>query len=891
MRADFSRWSFDILQNYARHYEGVLHQQGRVWLDADWNEDVLTRLFLLQQETRDVIGVCGTPMPGTAFQVSPNPDPKSAPGDFLITGGAGPKGRYYVHGILAQLEANASYLTQPDLPDAPPVPLSLPLLAKGADQFGVIYLEVWRRLITYLEDSSLREIALGGPDTTARLKTVAQVKVALLPFVEKGVNCASAQAFIPGLGQGTLTTLQPKDAPPPDLCRLPDPANYTGRENRLYRVDIHDAGDVLGGIGSATRTKLAPDVASGATTVVLAKALDVSQVEAMTRSGIVTLTDDDGQTEMAPLSNVAADGKTLTLGRGLKTGFTTAKNATVTGGAARFKWSRDNAAFAAGVTLVSTDRATLTLTSLGRDQATALRSGDLVEISDDASELGPNRGHLTMLNADPDPDQFTVSLADSLPANFQVARHLVLRRWDGVGSASASFDETTTPDMNLGDGVHIQFGGRDLRSGDYWQFATRSADGSVEPLTDAPPMGIRRFRCLLAVARWNTRPRFNKDTILKILVDNKILTEPQTQTAQLAIEKSTEDSFETPAVIDLVTKAGATPENLKRLQEILTRLEKEQPRPLHFTVEDCRQKFPPLTRLPQLHYVSGDGQAAAPGATLPKPLQAGVANGSFPVAGAPVRFRVVAGAGVLQSSAESGNDLVVQSGPDGVAECTWRLDEQNPSQRVEAVLISGDALPVRFNASFADVGQEPGVHVLGLFAINAQATRSPLRNDSNVLPTSLIGGIDIDCDRVIEPATVSRPTCFVTIELPFLIPNSTPGSPSFTLIGNFAYHTLILQADVGAAGSTITWRPSKMTASLLQQVVAQILPGERGILVHVTLKGNFIWSSGDRPVFLDGDVFGVRPAGAGTTDLLLPSGDGRRGGTFEMWFWLIRPPS
>src|SRR5260370_39760450 len=157
-----------------------------------------------------------------------------------------------------------------------------------------------------------------------------------------------------------------------------------------------------------------------------------------------------------------------------------------------------------------------------------------------------------MLNADPDPDQFTVSLADSLPANFQVARHLVLRGWDGVGQASASFDETTTPDIDLGDGVHIQFGGRDLRAGDYWQFATRRADGSVEPLADAPPMGIRRVRCPLAVVRWSARPRFNKDTILKILVDNTILTDPQIQTVKLEIAKGRADSFETPAVIDLV---------------------------------------------------------------------------------------------------------------------------------------------------------------------------------------------------------------------------------------------------------------------------------------------------------------------------------------------------
>ena len=49
-------------------------------------------------------------------------------------------------------------------------------------------------------------------------------------------------------------------------------------------------------------------------------------------------------------------------------------------------------------------------------------AGDLVEITDDASELGPARGHLTQIASGPDPDQFTVVLADPLPASFVLGR-------------------------------------------------------------------------------------------------------------------------------------------------------------------------------------------------------------------------------------------------------------------------------------------------------------------------------------------------------------------------------------------------------------------------------------------------------------------------------------
>ena len=51
MKGDFSRIPFDP----AKHYAGVLHQQGRVWLDSDWNEDVLDRLETVQAETRDLL--------------------------------------------------------------------------------------------------------------------------------------------------------------------------------------------------------------------------------------------------------------------------------------------------------------------------------------------------------------------------------------------------------------------------------------------------------------------------------------------------------------------------------------------------------------------------------------------------------------------------------------------------------------------------------------------------------------------------------------------------------------------------------------------------------------------------------------------------------------------
>ncbi len=151
---DFSRLPDDPPSHFPlRHFAGWLHQQGRVWVDADWNADVLTRLELLRRETLDIVGECGAPEPGTGFLIAPNPN--GDPTDFLIT-----PGRYYVQGVLCELDDDASYLHQPDYPSAPAA--SLPTTS-GQVVGGLIYLETWRRLITYSTASGICQTMVMAP--------------------------------------------------------------------------------------------------------------------------------------------------------------------------------------------------------------------------------------------------------------------------------------------------------------------------------------------------------------------------------------------------------------------------------------------------------------------------------------------------------------------------------------------------------------------------------------------------------------------------------------------------------------------------------------------------------------------------------------------------------
>ena len=54
-------------------------------------------------------------------------------------------------------------------------PGAFPQLSLG-DGTYLVYLDAWRREITALDDRHIREVALGGPDTSTRLKTVWQVR-------------------------------------------------------------------------------------------------------------------------------------------------------------------------------------------------------------------------------------------------------------------------------------------------------------------------------------------------------------------------------------------------------------------------------------------------------------------------------------------------------------------------------------------------------------------------------------------------------------------------------------------------------------------------------------------------------------------------------------------
>lgn len=269
MAADLSRVRFDARHDHAE----VILQQGRVLLDADWNELVAVLDRRLRADAAD-LGSAG-PAPGVAgVAVVPATTPDAF--EVSLTGGVLSigRGRMYVDGLVAEnhgrgplafdplLEdlrgtTDTPYLDQPYLPSPPALPTT------GTH---VAYLDVWRREVTHLEQPDLVEPAL-GVDTTARRQTVWQVKVH-----DPGgaaVTCATPDADVPGwtaltapsgarLSVGTVAVDDDDDP-----CALPPTGGYRGLENQTYRVEVHTPG----GPGTAT-FKWSRDNASVASPVV-----------------------------------------------------------------------------------------------------------------------------------------------------------------------------------------------------------------------------------------------------------------------------------------------------------------------------------------------------------------------------------------------------------------------------------------------------------------------------------------------------------------------------------------------------------------------------------------------------------------------------------------------
>ncbi len=481
MKGDFTRFSHQP----HRHYAGVLVQQGRVTLDADWNEQFDIDDHRWRIQTIDTIGRACAPEDAPGFGLSLTPDGS----DLIIS-----PGRIYVDGILVEIddgppvrvtEADAevvtvrdlappgrpfeagqwvavasprrddvvarigtvdaasarlelsedvsafggdddvtirvltTYLTQPYFPAGAPPPIGESFdPADWAGRTHLLYLDVWRRHVTAIEDPHLREVALGGPDTATRVQTVWSVRILRdggrrdRPVDAGQVGCGGQleqwDALVaPAAGRMSASAVAAAD--PDDPCAILPEAGYRGLENRLYRVEVHQPG----ALGQAT-----------------------------------------------------------------------------------FKWSSQNGSILSSIVdFPEVDE--VEVHSLGKDKVLRFGADDRVEVLSDETEFAGRHGVTASIVGAPDEAERRITLDTDVSA-FDGRTNPRLRRWDH----GANEIPTAAGPIELELGVQVEFSEGPFRTGDYWVIPARVATGDVEGFIDAPPRGIDHHRARLALVTW-----------------------------------------------------------------------------------------------------------------------------------------------------------------------------------------------------------------------------------------------------------------------------------------------------------------------------------------------------------------------------------------------------
>ncbi|SFN69659.1 DUF6519 domain-containing protein [Nitrosospira briensis] len=436
MKGDFSRDTFDP----SKHFSRVLMQQGRVQLDADWNEQNAILLHYLRTLAKDILGAHAGPADPSerGFEIITNKAAKCSDtinnfpiehnrkeelntavrdcGDIVI--GAG---HYYVEGILVENDQAILYSEQLALPAENQPELDV---IRNCNEGLLFYLDVWERHITHVEDAHIREVALGGPDTCSRSQVVWQVKVlfsgsSFWPSSDSPSEEPLKNLNLPPLGTGKLRARAgDRDTTTDQLCTVSPQSRYRGAENQLYRVEIHRGGSArdIGGDSPAT-----------------------------------------------------------------------------------FKWSRENGSVTFPIVEIRETTArleqTVTLEHLGLDRSLGLKPGDWVEYIDDRIAMSAEAGPLVKVKAINGADlTVTLSVAPdmALPCNSRPGQgknlHPFLRRWDhsGEGCIKGALKLKGEAEAKIGwidleDGIQIWFSQEgDYRVRDYWLIPTRVVTGDVE---------------------------------------------------------------------------------------------------------------------------------------------------------------------------------------------------------------------------------------------------------------------------------------------------------------------------------------------------------------------------------------------------------------------------
>jgi len=461
MKADFTRDTFAPEKRYNR----VVQQQGRVPLDADWNEQTAIQEHHDEVEAVDVIGQAGFPQ-GPSFHLSASPD-----GLDLFVG----DGNAYVDGVLAENRNGSVEVLAFQAPNQVQLRTlildGVPLRAGEWVNANVGAAQPWFRIQTVDPLKQTLTLMPNLPSTLPPIGTGVWVKRVASYIIQPDWYFPDFVTF------GAAPALPALDTNATFLAYLDVwHRHVTALEDPLLREVA------LGGSDTCTRQKT------------------VWQVK--------LLPGDEGQTIdcSTPLPTEVSTGRIAARARMPSTGDTpcvvspTARYRSLenqlyrveihdpgTVGTATFKFSRDNGmVMVSWLTQTGTD---LVVSSLGRDKVLGFASGQWIELVDDTVDESQAPGTLVKIKkVNPATNTITIDDTTVYPSTgrgydiTKFPRNPRVRRWDHVSSVAALTVVRPAGDgfVDLEQGVQVRFEDGNYVSGDYWLIPARTITADVE---------------------------------------------------------------------------------------------------------------------------------------------------------------------------------------------------------------------------------------------------------------------------------------------------------------------------------------------------------------------------------------------------------------------------
>jgi len=569
MGSDISRYTFER----TKHFSQVVMQQGRVQLDADWNEQQDILKHRIETQTVDLVGQNGVPQIGGGFKVTFTHDGNDlliSPGriyvdgimceldegthvaiqgfhdsngvkvkNLLVDGQEWEKGQWVIllnkdrtmvghlhqianvlyendtdlkilifridqanpviddkqKAVISEVQRVITYTTQPNYPypTFTAYPGDLPKLAFIPDQALIlVYLDVWQRTITALDDAHIREVALDGPDTSTRIQTLWQVRIMPLTLSDELQRQLKEEADKSSRHielEADLRSLQAHGHTQATASRI--------KELEAEQKTISDEGQ-----------KLADEIVRSLSDYECNYISDEWKQLLIRPTGKLNVTTYDAL-------NQASSGYVGLQNQLYHVEIHEAPNGTPVS----FKWARDNASI---VSMVKVKANIVIVPGTGQGGIHNFYRGQFVEAIHEQTELNAQPGKIAKITrVDTLTNQLT--LDSSLGDNGDDFKTLKIRLWDG----KVDFDKNGTARVGewilVDGGIKIQFSEGTYKSGDYWLIPARTSTKEVYwppyeiPNTHPIPQsrhGVQHHYCRLSRVRLfqGHGQRYNKTT-------------------------------------------------------------------------------------------------------------------------------------------------------------------------------------------------------------------------------------------------------------------------------------------------------------------------------------------------------------------------------------------